>query len=206
MKLLNNTPIEMPKEIKRDVLFLENYKDNISLIKSIQKNLEKGIFYYIFFIKKKHLKSFNIKLISQIVDFFGVYVFFVGNEYYYLYQNIVYEKGLKIHTQKNIDKRFVFLEEKKLFDMTSLSICNLTENAIIFTDSLDDELTQNFSNATFSIVININGKIFKPVVFDNIIELKNNYLKLNFEELEVLKNKIKQKDVFGEKVLKLINK
>ncbi|MDK2945924.1 MAG: hypothetical protein PWQ85_696 [Geotoga sp.] len=206
VKLLKTNSIEMPKKIKRDVLFLENYKDNSSLIKSVQKNLEKGIFYYVFFIKKKNLKSFDVKLISQIVDFFGIHLFFIGKDYYYLYQNMVYKKGLQVHLQKNIDKRFVFLEEKKLLDITALSICNLTENSIVFTNSLDEELMQNFSNATFSIVINVNGKIFKPIAFNNIIELKSNYLKLNFEELESLKNKLKQKDVFGEKVLKLINK
>lgn len=207
IKLINDNAINLPKKIERNILLLESYKDNTSLIKSIQKNIENGIFYYIIFSKKKQLNKFKIDLISQIVDFFGVHVFFLGDKYYYyLYQNIIQEKGLKILSQKNVDKRFIFLEEENLNDLTYLSVCYLIEHAIIFTNSKNEELMQNFSNTTFSILINIDGKIFKPIVFDDIIELKNNILKLNYQELEFLKNEIKQKDLFAEKILNLINK
>jgi hypothetical protein len=93
-----------------------------------------------------------------------------------------------------------------LKDISSVVISNLNKNSIIFTDSLNDNLIQNFSNVTFSILINLEKKIFKPVVFDNVVELRHNILKINYSELDLLKNKIKKNDIFSKKVLKLIDK
>jgi hypothetical protein len=55
-------------------------------------------------------------------------------------------------------------------------------------------------------LINLDKKIFKPLVFDNVVELRHNILKINYSELELLRNKIKENDKFGKKLLKLVNK
>jgi hypothetical protein len=188
------------------MIFLDNYKNHFQIIEIIIDNIEKGIFFYIFFIEEKKQKKFETKILSQIIDFFGVYVFILGKDYKYIYQNRIYKKGIEILNEKYVDKRFIFLEEKNLKDISSVVISNLNKNSIIFTDSLNDNLIQNFSNVTFSILINLEKKIFKPVVFDNVVELRHNILKINYSELDLLKNKIKKNDIFSKKVLKLIDK
>jgi hypothetical protein len=203
---IRSKEIKLPIRIEKDMIFLDNYKNHFQIIETIIDNIEKGIFFYIFFIDGKKQKKFETRIIPQIIDFFGVHVFILGKDYKYIYQNKIYEKGIEVLNEKNIDKRFIFLEEKDLIDMTTLSISNLNKNSIIFTDSLDDNLIQNFSNVTFSILINLDKKIFKPLVFDNVVELRHNILKINYSELELLRNKIKENDKFGKKLLKLVNK
>lgn len=204
--LIRSKEIKLPNRIEKEMIFLNDYKNDFQIVEDIIDNIEKGIFYYVFFIEEKKLKKFETKILSQIIDFFGVHVFILGKDYKYIHQNNIYEKGIEILNEKNIDKRFIFLKEKNLIDITTIGISNLNKNSIIFTDSLDDNLIQNFSNVTFSILINLEKKIFKPVVFDNVVELKHNILKINYSELDVLKNKIKKKDIFSKKVLNLIDK
>ena len=200
--------INLPKKIIKNSLYFIKYKSIDSIIEIMTQNVENGVFYYVIFLDNKKINESNMDIIKQISDFLGVHLILIGRENYYIYQNMIFNFDIKSYEgdYKNIDKRFIYLNEKDFIDLSIISFIYLTEDPIIITNSHEENLIQNFVNTSFSICINDQGKIFKPIVFDEVIKLNKNILNINFSEINILKKKIHQKDRFGKKILNLIHK
>ncbi|MGM0639911.1 MAG: hypothetical protein ACQESN_00605 [Thermotogota bacterium] len=205
-KKIINYDIKLPKKIIKNSLYLIKWKDLDFIIESMLQNIGNGIFYYIIFFNNKKINDFKLDIIKQITDFLGVHLILIGKENYYIYQNIKYKFHINSNKNKNIDKRLIFLTNEDLMDLSIIGFINLIEDPILFTNSHDEILIQNFVNVSLSVCINDQGKIFKPIVFDDVIKLNKNILTINFSEIEILKKKVHQNDRFGKKILNLINK
>lgn len=207
-KIIINSKIKLPNNIDKNSFFLSKWKGLNYIFKTVIQEIQNGIFYYIIFYNEKDIGRLNLRILKEVSDFFGIHLIIFSKKNYYIYQNTINIFDL-YNDKKNfvkLDKRLNFLSNNDLEDITVISYIYLNNDNIIFTSSRDEELIQNFSNASFSIVINKEGKIFKPVVFDDMINLSNNKLKINFKEINILKEKINQNDFFSKKVYNILKK